>query len=259
MTSEPYSNWVIRMNNDARSQGRYQDVAYVLHGRAYQNSSMLVDLFTRAHGRIGLVAKGVKRPSSKMFGALQPLQRLFVSWGGRNELKTLFSAEIESHTSTALAGDRLFMGFYINELLIRLLHNEEAHIRLFDIYQQCLLTLASEADCEPALRYFEVQLLEELGYGVNFVYDYQTEREIQADESYIYVPERGFTQRTHQQVDELVIQGQTIKSLSAHQLTDAQQKKEAKLLLRTIIEYHLEGRPLKTRELFQQKQRNYEA
>lgn len=259
MTSAPYSNWVTRMNNDARSQGRYQDVAYVLHGRAYQNTSMLVDLFTREHGRIGLVAKGVKRPSSKMFGALQPLQGLFVSWGGRSELKTLYSAEIEPHISTTLAGDRLYMGLYINELLIRLLHNEEAHIRLFDVYQQCLQTLASEADCEPALRYFEVQLLEELGYGVNFVYDYQTETEIQADESYTYVPERGFAQRTRQQGDELIIQGQTIKSLAEHQLSGVQQKKEAKLLLRTIIEYHLEGRPLKTRELFQQKQPNHQA
>ena len=231
----------------------------MLHGRAYQNTSMLVDLFTREHGRIGLVAKGVKRPNSKMFGALQPLHRLFVGWGGRSELKTLYSAEIESHASTALAGDRLFMGFYVNELLIRLLHNEEAHIRLFDVYQQCLQTLASEADCEPALRYFEMQLLEELGYGVNFEYDYQTESEIQAGESYTYVPERGFTRPTLLQGDELIIQGQTIKSLSEYQLTDAQQKKEAKLLLRTIIEYHLEGRPLKTRELFQQKQRKYEV
>jgi DNA repair protein RecO (recombination protein O) len=140
--------------------------------------------------------------------------------------------------------------------LTRLLHNEEAHAQLFDIYQHCLHTLAYENDCEPALRYFEVQLLEELGYGINLLYDYQNEIEIQPDASYTYVAERGFARQTHQQGDELIVQGRTLKSLSNHELTDVQQKKEAKLLLRTIIEYHLEGRPLKTRELFQQKQHN---
>ena len=244
------------MNNDARSQGRNQDVAYVLHGRAYQNTSMLLDLFTREHGRLGLVAKGVKRPASKMFGVLQPLQRLFVSWGGRNELKTLYSAEIEPHKSKDLSGDRIYMGFYVNELLIRLLHNDEAHTQLFDAYQQCLTALAEVNDCEPALRYFEMQLLEELGYGVNLLYDYHTETPIEPGLQYTYVPERGFTRLIHRQADELIIQGHTLTALSERLLADAQQKKEAKLLLRTIIEYHLEGRPLKTRELFQQKQRN---
>lgn len=246
------------MNNDAQANGRFQDVAYVLHGRPYQNTSMLVDVFTREHGRLGLVAKGVKRPASKMYGVMQPLQRLFLSWGGRSELKTLYSAEIESNKTPALSGERIYMGLYINELLIRLLHKDEAHRQMFDVYQQCLLQLANEADCEPALRYFEVQLLEELGYGVNFSTDYLTDSDIQVELQYRYVPERGFTQRTHQQVDELVVQGGTIKSLAQRQLVGVQAKKEAKLLLRSIIEYHLEGRPLKTRELFQQKQRFHE-
>lgn len=253
MTSVRCSNWVIRMNNDSRHQTRFQDVAYILHSRAYQNTSLIADVFTREHGRIGLVAKGVKRPASKMFGVIQPWQRLFVSWGGRSELKTLYSAEIEPRNTTALTGERIYLGLYINELLLRLLHLDEAHAQIFDYYQACLRELASVADTEPSLRYFEIQLLEELGYGVNFLYDYQTEAHIQPDSVYAFVPDRGFILREYHHEDALLIHGQTIISLSNRQLDTVEQKKEAKILLRSIIEHHLEGRPLKSRELFQQK------
>ena len=243
------------MSSDSRGHTRYQDVAYVLHSRAYQNSSLIVDAFTREHGRIGLVAKGVKRPSSKMYGMIQPLQCLFISWGGRSELKTLYTAENESNKMPVLSGERLYLGLYVNELLIRLLHNDEAHSRLFDYYQHCLQNLAAAADIEPTLRYFEIQMLEELGYGLNFQYDYQTETEIEPGVIYAYLPERGFMRREQAHGDDLLVHGQTILSLSTRQLKGEQEKKEAKLLLRSIIEQHLEGRPLKTRELFQEKQR----
>ena len=227
----------------------------MLHGRAYQNTSMIVDVFTRSYGRLSLLAKGAKRPGSAMYGTLLPLQCLFLSWGGRSELKTLYSAEIESKGQPMLDGDHIYLGMYLNELLVRLLHKEEAHAQMFDYYQHCLQQLAQESDDEIVLRYFELQLLEELGYAVNLETACDTSSEIESNNMYSYIPERGFVSQQVHHGDELLVQGQTIQALSERNLTGDQQKKEAKLLLRSIIEYHLDGLPLKTRELFQQKKR----
>lgn len=227
----------------------------MLHGRAYQNTSMIVDVFTRSYGRLSLLAKGAKRPGSAMYGTLLPLQCLFLSWGGRSELKTLYSAEIESKGQPMLDGDHIYLGMYLNELLVRLLHKEEAHAQMFDYYQHCLQQLSQDSDNEIVLRYFELQLLEELGYAVNLQTTCDTDNDIEVNAVYAYLPERGFICQDRHQGDELLVQGQTIQALAGRNLSGDQQKKEAKLLLRSIIEYHLDGSPLKTRELFQQKKR----
>lgn len=246
------------MNNSPTAQSRFQDVAYVLHGRAYQNTSMIVDVFTREYGRLSLLAKGAKRPASALYGVLQPFQPLFVSWGGRSELKTLYSAETGNRAGSNLNGDQIYLGMYLNELLFRLLHKEEAHAQIFDDYQHCLELLTDKADEEVVLRFFELHLLEELGYAVNLETEYATGMAIAAEKSYAYVPEHGFIYRETLHNDEIVIHGQTILALSQQKSLDGQQKKEAKLLLRSIIEYHLDGQPLKTRELFYQKTRFYQ-
>ena len=100
----------------------FQDQAYVLHSRAYRNTSLLIDVLTRQHGRLSMVAKGAKRGNSPLAGKLQPYQSLFIEWGGQNELVTLYKAETDSRSHQTLAGDALYHGFYLNELLMRLLH-----------------------------------------------------------------------------------------------------------------------------------------
>ncbi len=230
------------------------DNAYVLHGRAYRNTSMIVDMFTQQHGRIGLVARGAKRPNSDLYSILQPFRSLFISWGGRGELKTLYSAESLRDTKLPeLHGEQLFLGFYVNELMARLLHHDEAHSDLYMNYQYCLQRLAQGGDNEASLRNFELALLDELGYGVNLRHDYQSDEEVIADKVYVFHPERGVTQVHTADVTDVCVHGDTLLALSEQQLKGDRQRNQAKLLLRAIIEYHLDGRPLKTRELFSRR------
>jgi DNA repair protein RecO (recombination protein O) len=243
------------MSSSSSSHTRFQDIAYVLHTRPYQNTSVIVEVFSRSYGRLSLLAKGAKRPASPMYGVLQPLQPLFLSWGGRSELKTLYSAELDSRFITGLAGDYIYLGMYLNELLVRLLHKEEAHADIFDYYRHALVSFEQGEDDEIALRYFELQLLDDLGYAVDLETDSESGLPISSEHKYRYVPERGFVRTDHDEHEETRVHGSTIHALASKTLSGDEQKREAKLLMRGIIEYHLDGQPLKTRELFQQRKR----
>ena len=231
-----------------------QDKAYVLHTRAYKNTSLIVDVMTREHGRMTLVAKGAKRLKSPFQGLLQPFIPLFVAWGGRNEMNTLYKAEAIPGPNK-FAGELIYTGFYINELIIYLLHKHEAHISLFDRYQNCLDNLQQGQDTELTLRYFELALLSELGYGVSLEYDLQTGAPVLPGNMYEYNMEMGVTTVSGDGATSLCVSGDTLLALAASNVHTDKQKSEAKKLLRSILEYHLEGRPLKTRELFMNKKK----
>jgi DNA repair protein RecO (recombination protein O) len=139
---------------------------YVLHHYDWSESSVIVEAFTRAHGRVALVAKGAKRPSSNFRSVLLPLQPLLLGWGGDAEIRTLKSAEWAGGLVMP-AGEALLSGFYANELLLRLLAREDAHPRLFDAYAALVHVLASgqsDAVVAAALRAFELVLLREAGF-----------------------------------------------------------------------------------------------
>ena len=240
------------MANPVSSQS--QDKAYVLHTRAYKNTSLIVEVMTRENGRMTLVAKGAKRLKSPFQGVLQPFTPLFIAWGGRSEMKTLYTAEVISGTNT-FSGDLIYTGFYINELIAYLLHKHEAHTALFDRYQHCLDDLQQGLDTELTLRYFELALLGELGYGVSLEYDLQTGEPVSADTLYQYNMEMGVMAASGDRSSSLCISGDTVLGLAAEDISTDKQKIEAKKLLRSILEYHLEGRPLKTRELFMNKKK----
>lgn len=141
---------------------------FVLHRRDYRNSSLLLDLFTADEGRIACVAKGAKthaRGRSALASLLQPFQPLWVSWFGRGEVKTLGLAEAAG-PSLALSGERLYCGFYLNELLLRLIERHDAQEGLFVFYQQALADLEARP-IDAVLRRFELRLLEELGYALD--------------------------------------------------------------------------------------------
>jgi len=251
MMSGHCSSLVISMSSDL-THTHNQDHAYVLHSRAYQNTSLIVEIFAREHGRMSLVAKGAKRASSPYQGILQPFVPLFISWGGRSEMKTLYKAENLSRP-LKLSGDRVYTGFYLNELIMYLLHKHEAHISLFDRYHLCLDELQQSQDIELVLRYFELDLLEELGYGISLEQDLHTGSAVTPGQLYEYNMEMGVLPLVGDNPASLQISGDTLIALSHRDLTTPKQKHEAKLLLRTILDYHLEGRPLKTRELFLKK------
>ena len=141
----------------------HEEPAYVLHRHDWSESSLILEVFSRAHGRIALVAKGVKRPSSQFRPVLLPLQPLRLGWGGDAELRTLKSAHWQGgHVMPT--GDALLAGYYLNELLLKLLAREDAHPALFDHYADAVRALAEGREPQAAvLRAFELLLLREAG------------------------------------------------------------------------------------------------
>lgn len=138
--------------------------AFVLHRYDWSETSLILEVFTRHHGRVALVAKGAKRPSSNFRPVLLPLQLLHVAYGGDSEIRNLKSAEWAGG-QVMPTGDALLSGYYLNELLLRLLARDDPHPRLFDAYAAAVAILASEHGdaLEPALRAFELLLLREIG------------------------------------------------------------------------------------------------
>jgi len=148
---------------------RLLEPAWLLHHRPWSDTSRILELLTRNHGRVTLFAHGARRPKSPLRAVLRPFVPLLVSWSGRSDGGTLTSAE-SAGAAPALAPSRLLSAFYLNELLIKLLAREDRHESLFDAYGAALAGLAA-GDEQSALRAFERVLLEELGYGLDLTCD----------------------------------------------------------------------------------------
>jgi len=232
---------------------RFQDQAYILHTRAFRNTSLLVDVLSREHGRLSLVAKGAKRGSAPVSANLQPYQLVHLEWGGQNELQTLYKAEMDTRSRQLLSGDALYHGFYLNELLIRLLHRHDPHPVLFDDYSACLHALVMTEQKDIPLRYFELQLLESLGYAVNLQMEIQTDSPVDKDRDYYYLIEQGPIAITGVSMDALQVSGATLLALAEHSLSLDTHRNEAKRLMRAILDHYLGDRPLKARELMQSR------
>lgn len=222
---------------------------YILHQRPYRETSLLLEVFSGNHGRFGLVARGAKRPKSGQAVLLQPFRRLLLAWSGRGELGVLTSAESDGPPLTMAAG-ALIVGFYINELVTRLLHRHEAHPELFEAYERVLGALSEDDDNEAALRCFETYLLQTIGYGLVLDHDVETGQSINPEQTYQYVSERG-PSCSHAQTSCVSIQGTTLIDLAAGRFRDEQSLREAKQLLRQELSRHLGAKPLASRALYQ--------
>lgn len=222
---------------------------YILHAKPYRDTSSLLEIFSRDHGRQSLVARGVRSTKSKLQGVLQPFVPLLISWSGRGELHTLTQAE-QSGRAFHLKADNLMIGFYLNELVIQFMHRGDPHSNVFARYQQTLAALDSECDAEPLLRLFERDLLEQTGYGLILDCDVESGEPVDTDKLYAYYPDRGPVE--HGIVDEnlLKIQGKTLLALAGASIEDKTILPEAKRLMRYLISWRMGGKPLKTRELF---------
>ncbi len=226
------------------------DVAYPLHRRAHGNTSLLVDIFSLNHGRFPAIAKGARAAKRGASGLLQPFSPLQIDWSGNGEVKTLRRFEVAGEAASshiALHGARLYCGFYINELLARLLPRDDPHAWLFGFYQQTLVALSGDGDVELALRRFELALLDQLGHRLNL--ETTLSGEPLADEAHYLFPS-GAGAMACKAGTAGACRGSTLLSLSRGEFADARARGEAKHLLRRILGYHLEGRPLKSRELF---------
>lgn len=233
-----------------------QDPAFVLQARDYRETSLLLEVFSRGHGRLGVIAKGAKRAKSPWRGLLRPFQALRIGWSGKGELVTLTAAEATA-AAVPLAGEPLLCAFYLNELVTRLLHRYEAHERLYDAYEQALEALcgAFRLPAEAVLRVFEKRLLQELGYALVLDREAGSGRPVVAEHRYRYVLQRGPVPESPGDAAGVPVQGDSLLALAAESLTEARTLRETKVLMRTVLDAHLDGKPLRTRGLFQQWRR----
>jgi len=237
--------------------------AYVLHQRAYRDTSGLLELFTPAYGRIGVVARGMKTSKSAWRGVLQPFQPLLVSWNLRKELGTLTAAEAKG-SALALAPEFIASGFYINEVIMRLVDRQEGQLELFGVYDATLRGMAeitTEAEdkwsrLEVLLRKFEMQLLSALGYGLVLDQDVISGLPVQPDKQYVYCVEHGpelvminSSGKTTEAA--FCISGETLIGLSNADFSAEKVRTESKRLLRNVLSYYLGPRPLKSRDIVQ--------
>lgn len=230
-----------------------QASGFVLHQRDYSESSLLLEAYTRAHGRIGLIAKGARRPSSRLRGVLKPFQALLLSFSGRGELMLLTAAEPDG-LGAPLSGEALYCGFYLNELLVRLLHRHDPHEALYDRYRAALEGLAAGAGNESILRVFEKHLLGEIGYGL--VLERDTDQQpLDPAAFYDYVADRGPVLIRHPELrarlEGVRVSGATLLALAEERLPDPTTLREAKMLMRELLAVRLGDRPLHSRRLFQ--------
>ncbi|HEX7045085.1 MAG TPA: DNA repair protein RecO [Burkholderiales bacterium] len=233
-----------------------QQSAFVLHQRNYSETSLLLEVYTRQHGRLGLIAKGARRPSSRLRGVLKPFQPLLIGWSGRGELMVLTGAEPDG-PAIELAGKSLYCGFYLNELLVRLLHRHDPHEALYDRYRAALAGLADEARHEAVLRVFEKHLLREIGYGLLLERDAEQNAPIEPEAIYDYVLEQGPVRVRHPELAGRLrgvrVRGASLLALAEERLEDGTALREAKALMRAALAAHLGDKPLQSRRLFQER------
>lgn len=231
---------------------------YVLHSYPYLETSLVVELFTRSSGRVATIAKGARRPRSAMRGMLQSFQPLVATWSGKSELRTLHGMEWQGGLHV-LKGQALICGFYLNELMLRLLPREDPHETLFEHYQQALQALAGEEAQSIVLRRYEIRLLQELGYALSLTHEAGDGNAIDSELQYTFVPElgavrqksnvSGYQEPDLQNQSGIQLRGKTLLDMAQDDYTDTQTLHQSKQLMRTLINHHLGDKPLHTRQL----------
>lgn len=220
---------------------------FVLHSYPYKETSLIIDMFTRDHGRVGLVAKGAKRPFSKLRGVLQTFQPLSVSWSGKSELRTLIDAEWVGGM-LPLERTALLCGFYLNELLVKLLARDDRHPALFDHYVSTLNQLAHGEPAQIVLRKFERALLKETGVAADLSRSTVTRSRLTPEGLYVVDPERGAREAGAGEVWPVVL-GKTLLDMEREDYTDPATQAQSKQLMRFLLAHHLGGQPLNTRQI----------
>ncbi len=220
---------------------------FVLHSFPYKETSLIIDVFTRDHGRIALVAKGAKRPHSKLRGVLQTFQPLALNWSGKSEMRTLTAAEWVGGL-LPLEKDALLCGFYLNELLVKFLAKDDPHTALFKHYVATLNQLAHGEPAPIVLRKFERVLLKETGFSGDFTRCTDTGEPVQPDHMYVVDPERGPRPGRPADTGPLVA-GKTLLDMAKEDYSDSSTQTQSKSLMRYLLSHHLGGTSLNTRQI----------
>ncbi|MDO8292076.1 MAG: DNA repair protein RecO [Gallionella sp.] len=228
--------------------------AFVLHSYPFRETSLILDVFSRRCGRLPVMARGARRPRSALRGVLMNFQPLLLSWFGKGEVRTLHSAEWQGG-QPYLQGTALMCGFYLNELLLNLLARDDPHEQLFDYYRATLHRLAHETDHAATLRCFEKHLLQELGYALALEREAGSDKAIRPEVCYRYAVERGAVLDDGDTQAGLPVLGKTLLDMAADDYADPATAQQSKQLMRMLLNHHLGGKILRTRELIKDLQK----
>ena len=220
------------------------DECFLLHHRPHGETSLIVDVFTKKNGKMSIIAKGAKKPTSKFFGYLTPFTKLKITYTGRSELKTLTNIDRDFSESTNSLSKTSYSLLYINELLIRLLPKDAVHEDLFLLYESFLLKIHAGENIELTLRSFELDMLEMLGYGLDFENEIDKNQSIDVNKNYSFIPERGFRESKNSNFS-----GRDIINIRMRNLAEVS-KKHLKHITQESIHFCLDGKNLSSREIF---------
>ncbi len=224
--------------------------AFVLHARPFRETSLLVDLLTRDYGRVSAVARGARAQQSRYRGFLRPFVPILTSWSGRSELMSLNQIE-QNGSPYLLEGRDLLAGMYLNELLVRLLHQYDPHSEIFTNYHQTLEALnQNNSSIEPILRQFEKGFLVALGFGFSWTQAIDTLAPILSTREYAFDPDQGFIEKISPYNQLAVFNGSNIIAIAKNQFENSDVLQTAKKIMRLALQLRLGSRTLKSRELF---------
>jgi len=226
-----------------------QEPAYVLHRRPWRETSLMVDIFSLNHGRMTLIARGASGAKSPLKAQLQPFQPLVVDWTGRGDLKTLTQVDVRAGPSLTRTVS-LYSGLYLNELLQRVLPAADPHPTLFAAYIDAIRQLSDTTDVEPVLRRFELAFAEALGTTLHGILPTDTGQSVEPDREYCYDPEQGIVSGLSSGVRLRNLPGDVLLDLAREDLQSDRCRRLAKRVMRVLIDYLLQGRPLNSRSLF---------
>ena len=229
----------------------HQQNSYILHCTPYSESSLIVHAFTKDHGRFTLLAKGGRRKKSATRGLLLPFKPVSLSWSGKGQLPILTNVEQQQHVPE-LSKLPLYCGYYVNELILKLLHRHDPHEALFDYYHEAIMTLCEACSPHTVLRIFEKRLLREIGFGLVLDHDVETGEVIESDEYYRYFPERGPVKEvTSVRGDSagLVVKGETLIAMDKQEFNHENTLSQSRWLTRVLIDAQLNGKSLRSRRV----------
>jgi DNA repair protein RecO (recombination protein O) len=223
--------------------------AYILHTRPYRDTSLLLEIYTQDHGRIAAIARGVKRGKKSLSGLLQPFIPLSFSGKGRGELLTMTQVEALA-MPLQLIGQRQVAGFYVNELMVRLIGKGEGSAVLFENYQNTLIHL-QEKEIEISLRRFERRLIDELGYGLTFDHTLPDLQPIVANHHYTFALNQGFIMVDKGIKTPGIFSGEIVLNIAKEDYSCKETLQAAKQLFRFVLQFYLGKKPLLSRQLWQ--------
>lgn len=219
---------------------------YILHHRPYRDTSRILEVLVRDHGRLTLFARGVRGPKPRFGGVLQPFELLLLSFQVGREAGQLTGAE-SAESTPALPASRLMSGFYLNELLLKLMPRHDPMAEVFDDYRRALAGLRSQARVEAVLRLFEKRLLEAMGYGMDPASEARTGKAVEADGLYRFAPSQGLIPA--RPGDTEAIPGSSLLALAREELGEERVLEDARRVLRAALAERLEGKELATRRV----------